>query len=143
MKYNDIALFKGKVKTAIQQWGEQKIDALFPNKAQLRVFAKRGFDNLLERHDARINKAIDTAMLFVADKHGCIDSDVAIDMLVDLFKEMEVQKYDLFGISVGVGKGAVTLDFPHHFVYDMLIGNLGQVKFTAEDFLELKGMFDL
>lgn len=141
MKYADIAEFTGKCKTAIQQWGDKKIDELFPNKPQLRVFAKRGLDNILTRHDARINKAIDTAMLFVADGNGCIDSDVMIDTLVDLFKEMDVQKYDLWGIGLGVGKGAVTLDFPHNFVYDMLIGNLGQVKFTAEDILELKDMF--
>lgn len=141
MKYTDIAQFTGKCKTAIQQWGEKKIDELFPSKPQLRVFAKRGFDNFLTRYDTRINKAIDTAMLFVADGQGCIDSDVAIDTLVSLFNEMDVQKYDLWGIEVGVGKGAVTLDFPHTLLFDMILGNLGQVKLTADDLLELKAMF--
>ena len=141
MKYTDIAEFTGKCKTAIQQWGDSKIDQLFPYKPQLRVFAKRGLDNILTRHDQRINKAIDTAMLFVADGNGCIDSDVLVDTLVSLFQEMDVQHYDLFGLGVGVGKGAITIDFPHNFLYDMLIGNLGQVKLTADDLLELKNLF--
>ena len=141
MKYTDIAQFIGKCKTAMQQWGDKKIDELFPNKPQLRVFAKRGLNNVLTRYDDRINKSIDTAMLFVADEKGCIDSDVAIDTLVSLFKEIDVRSYNLWGVDVGVGKGAVTLDFPHNFMFDMLIGNLGQVKFTAEDILELKTMF--
>ena len=141
MKYNDIALFKGKLKTNIQKWAEEKIDMLFPSKPQVRVFAKRGLDNLLSRHDARINKAIDTALLFVGDKDGTVDSDVAIETLAALFNEMDVRKYDIAGIGINVGKGAISIDFPHHFVYDMLVGNLGQVKITTDDLLELKGMF--
>lgn len=141
MKYTDMALFKGRLKTAVQKWGESKIDALFPSKPQLRVFAKRGFDNLLTRHDARINKAIDTALLFVADSKGNIDSDVAIDTLADLFNEMDIRKYDVGGMGISIGKGAVSIDLPHHFIYDMLVGNLGQIRFTTEDILELKAMF--
>ena len=141
MKYTDIAQFKGECKTAIQQWGEEKIDALFPTKPQLRVLAKRGFDNLLTRYDHRMNTAIDTALLFVADKNGTIDSDVAIDMLVSLFQEMDIQQYTLWGIDMSVGRGSVVIDLPHHPMLDLLVGNLGQVKFTAEDILELKEMF--
>lgn len=141
MKYTDIAKFKGECKSVIQQWGEEKIDALFPNKPQVRTFAKRGLDNLLARYDARMNSAIDTALLFIADNNGTVDSDVAIDMLVSLFKEMEVQKYSFWGMDMGIGQGAITIDLPHNPIYDLLVGNLGQVKFTAEDILELKDMF--
>ena len=141
MKYNDIALFKGKLKTNIQKWAEGKIDQLFPSKPQIRVFAKRGLDNLLSRHDARINKAIDTALIFIGNKDGSIDSDTAIETLAALFNEMDVRKYDIAGIGVNIGEGAVNIDFPHHFIYDMLIGNLGQIKITTEDILELKEMF--
>ena len=138
MKYTDIAQFKGECKSAIQQWGEEKIDALFPNKPQLRVIAKRGFDNLLTRYDHRMNTAIDTALIFVGDKNGTVDSDAAIDMLVSLFQEMDVRKYTVWGIEMSVGKGALTIDLPHHPMYDLLVGNLGQIKFTADDMLELK-----
>lgn len=140
MKYTDMAQFTGKCKTAVQQWADKKIDELFPYKPQLRVFAKRGVDNILTRYDTRINKALDTAMLFVADGNGCIDSDVMVDTVVALFNEMEVQKYTVWGMDVGVGRGAVTINFPHNMVFDMLLGNLGQVKFTADDFLELKDL---
>ena len=141
MKYTDIAQFKSECKTAIQQWGEEKIDALFPAKPQLRVLAKRGLDNILTRYDHRMNTAIDTALIFVADKNGTIDSDAAIDMLVSLFQEMDVQKYTLWGIDMSVGHGSVIIDLPHHPMLDLFVGNLGQVKFTAEDILELKEMF--
>ena len=141
MKYTDIAQFKGECKTAIQQWGEEKIDALFPSKPQLRVLAKRGFDNLLTRYDQRMNSAIDTALLFIGDKNGTVDSDAAIDMLVSLFQEMDVQKYKFWGIDMSIGKGLITIDLPHHPVYDMLVGNLGQIKFNADDILELKDIF--
>lgn len=140
MKYTDMAQFTGKCKAAVQQWADKKIDELFPYKPQLRVFAKRGVDNILTRYDTRINKALDTAMLFVADGNGCIDSDVMVDTVVALFNEMEVQKYTVWGMDVGVGRGAVTINFPHNMVFDMLLGNLGQVKFTADDFLELKDL---
>ena len=141
MKYADIAEFTGKCKTAVQQWGERKIDELFPGKPQLRALAKRGFDNILTRYDAKINKTIDTAMLFIADDKGNIDSDVVVDHLVSLFQEMDVQKYDVWGLDLAVGKGAITIEFPHNIMYDMLFGNLGKVKLTADDILELKDMF--
>ena len=141
MKYTDIAKFKGECKSAIQQWGEEKIDALFPGKPQMRVMAKRGFDNLLTRYDQRMNTAIDTALLFVGDKNGTIDSDTAIDMLVSLFQEMDVHKYSAWGIDMCVGKGAITIDLPHQPMIALFVGNLGQIKFTAEDLLELKDMF--
>ena len=141
MKYTDIAKFKGECKSAIQQWGEEKIDALFPGKPQMRVMAKRGFDNLLTRCDHKMNTAIDTALLFVGDKNGTVDSDTAIDMLVGLFQEMDVQKYNAWGIDMCIGKGAITIDLPHHPMLDLFVGNLGQIKFTSDDLLELKELF--
>ncbi len=34
-------------------------------------------------------------MLFVGDENGVINTDTAIDMLIDLFKEMDVQEYKI------------------------------------------------
>lgn len=38
MKKEDLNQFKGEIKTAIQSWGNGKIDSLFPDKAHTRTF---------------------------------------------------------------------------------------------------------
>ena len=92
MKKEDLNLFKGEIKDAIQQWIEGKIDTLFPQKAATKTFFKNGFDNLLSREDSKISKWLDTAFLFIADKDGTIDSDVMIDTINSIFKEMDIKE---------------------------------------------------
>lgn len=138
MKKEDLNMFKGEIKDAIQQWGEGKIDTLFPQKAATKSFFKNAFNNLLSREDSRINKWLDTAFLFIADKNGTIDSDVMIDTVDSLFKEMDSKEYDFGMVHVVVGKGEVIIGFPRNILFDMLVGNMGSVKFTSEDIGELK-----
>lgn len=138
MKKEDLNKFKGEVKTAIQSWGNDKIDSLFPEKAHTRTFFKNGLNNFLSKRDALINKWLDTGFLFVADENGAIDGDVLIDTLVNLFEEMDVREYQLGIVKLTVGKGQVVVDFPQNFLFDMFLGSLGCVKFTSEDIGELK-----
>lgn len=139
MKYEDICKFKGDVKTAVQTWAEGKVDAIFKNRPQTRVLMKRALNNWLTMQDERMNKVIDAALLFVADEHGNVDSDAVVEMIVGLFNEMEKQEYDLFaGITASVGKGEFVVSLPRNPYMDLLVGNLGMVKITAEDILEFK-----
>lgn len=141
MKATDINKFKGDFKTAIQEWVEYRIDELFPNKPQTKVLLKRGLNNYLSKADGKLNGMIDNSLLFITDENGTIDTDVAIDMFVDMFKEMDIQEYKIGMIPITVGKGEIVAELPHNQLLDMVVGNLGKVKITSADFLELKELF--
>lgn len=141
MKATDINKFKGDFKTAIQEWVEYRIDELFPNKPQTKVLLKRGLNNYFSKADGKLNGMIDNSLLFITDKNGTIDTDVAIDMFVDMFKEMDIQEYKIGMIPITVGKGEIVAELPHNPLLDMVVGNLGKVKITSADFLELKELF--
>lgn len=141
MKATDINKFKGDFKTAIQEWVEYRIDELLPNKPQTKVLLKRGLNNYLSKADGKLNGMIDNSLLFITDENGTIDTDVAIDMFVDMFKEMDIQEYKIGMIPITVGKGEIVAELPHNPLLDMVVGNLGKVKITSADFLELKELF--
>ena len=122
MKKEDLNLFKGEIKDAIQQWKEGKIDTLFPQKAATKTFFKNAFDNLLSREDSKISKWLDTAFLFIADKDGTIDSDVMIDTINSIFKEMDIKEYDFGLVHVVIGKGEAVVGLPRNILFDMLVG---------------------
>lgn len=138
MKIEDVNKFKGVMKSALQDWGEAKIDEMLPGKATLKAFMKNGLNNLLARHDESLNKWIDGIFLFAADEKGVIDSDSMIDILAGMFKEMPEKEYCYGPFGVSVGGGEMVISFPHNFLVDMLVGD--SVKLTTEDILDLKNM---
>lgn len=140
MKIEDVNQFKGAVKNALQDWGNAKIDEMLPKKAAPKAFLKNGLNNMLTRYDANINKWVDNIFLFVADENGVIDSDTMIDTLVGIFKEMPKKEYSCGSFSAVAGGGEVIISFPHNFLTDMLVGDMGSVKFTTEDILEIKSL---
>lgn len=103
---------------------------------------KRGVNNWLEREDERINNVVDNSLLFVADKDGNVDVDTVVDDLVDMFKQMEVQEKKLGMFNLSYGKGEVILKIPHNVFLDMLFGDLGQIRLTSEDLLEIKSLLN-
>lgn len=44
-------------------------------------------------------------------------------------------------VTAVIGAGEVALELPHNFLLDMLTGGMGTIRFTKEDFLELKNYF--
>lgn len=142
MKATDVNQFKGEFKTAIQNWVEYRIDELFPARPQTRVLLKRGLNNYISNADGKLNGIIDNSLLFITDENGTIDTDVAIDMFVDMFKEMDIQEYNIGMIPITVGKGEIVAKLPHNPLLDMIVGNLGKVKITSADLLELKELFN-
>lgn len=138
MRIEDVNQFKGELKSAFQQWGESKIDELFAERAAARTFMKNGLNNMLNRFDGKINSYVDTFFLFVADESGRVDSDTMIDSLAGLFKEMKEHKYPMGMVDVTVGNGQLVIDLPHNIFLEMLVGDLGKVKFTTEDIKDFK-----
>lgn len=142
MRTTDINEFKGRIKMAIIDWGESKIEALFPNKPQVRAIMKNGLNNMLNKIDNNINSYIDNIVLFVGDKDGNIDSDSIVDMAVSMFEEMEHSEFKAGMFGMRVGKGEFIVDLPHNIFLDMLVGNLGSVRFTSEDLKEFKNFLN-
>lgn len=142
MKIDDVNRFKGEVKSAMQVWGNTKIDVLFQNKAAARTFMKNGLNNMMSRFDEKINNYIDYLFLFVADENGMVDSDTMIDTMASLFKEMQPRKYPMGFADVSVGNGELVVQLPHNLFLEMLVGDLGKVTLTTDDLLEFKNLLN-
>lgn len=143
MKAEDLTKFKGELKTALQEWGEAKIDELFPNKAAAKTFMKNGLNNLMCRYDNQMNQYLDQFFLFVADDKGVIDSDVMVDTMAGIFKEINpAQQYHLGMVDVVVGGGELAVHLPDNMFLNMLVGNKGSVKFTTDDILDFKNLLN-
>lgn len=138
MKATDINQFKGELKTAIQSWGNSKIDELFKNSIS-RTFAKNGLNNMLNRYDASMNKGIDMLWMFIADENGVVDSDVMVDNVIAMLKEMDLKEYNIMGLNMTVGKGEVAIEMPKNIFFDMLVG-CSKIRFTSNDINEFKNL---
>lgn len=133
----------GNIKVAVKNWANGKIDELAAGRPRLKaasVYLKRGLNNYMERVDKRINSMVDGISLFVADKDGNIDTDMLIDDAVAMFKEMDVNFAEIGMFGIEYGKGAITVNIPHNILFDMIFGDLGQVRITADDLLDIKKM---
>lgn len=138
MKATDINQFKGELKIAIQSWGNSKIDELFKNSIS-RTFAKNGLNNMLNRYDASMNKGIDMLWMFIADENGVVDSDVLVDNVIAMLKEMDLKEYNIMGLNMIVGKGEVAIEMPNNIFFDMLVG-CSKIRFTSNDINEFKNL---
>lgn len=142
MRTEDISKFKGQLKSALQQWGNNKIDEVFPNKPQIKAFAKNGLNNIMARCDEKLNRWIDTFMVFAASENGTIDTDQVVDMAAEMFKELEPHVYQLEFMDIEIGRGEVAFHLPQNMLFDLLLGKSGTIKLTTDDLLELKEMFN-
>ena len=143
MKAEDLTRFKGEIKTAVQKWGEAKIDEHFPGKAAAKTFMKNGLNNVMNRYYQQMNQYIDYLFMFVADEKGVVDSDVMVDTMASMFREIDPDQQYHFGMfDVTVGKGGLDIHLPDNMFLNMLVGNRGVIKFTAEDILDFKNLFN-
>lgn len=143
MKAEDLTKFKGEIKSAMQDWGESKIDELFPGKASAKQFMKNGLHNMLNRYDQQMNQYLDQLFLFVADERGVIDSDVMVDTIAGIFSEIDpIQQYNLGFVDVTIGKGELGIHLPDNMFLNMLVGQRGAIKFTTNDILDFKNLLN-
>lgn len=142
MRVDDINKFKGQLKSTLQQWGNCKIDEVFPNKPQLTAFLKNGLNNVMARMDTKLNKYIDGLVLFVGNENGVVDTDTMVDMAAEVFKEMEPNRYQFEFMDIEVGRGKVVFNLPQNFMFDLLLGKSGNITMTVDDILEMKELFN-
>lgn len=139
----NIAELTGNIKVSVKNWANVKIDELAADRPRLKaasVYLKRGLSNYMEREDKRINSMIDGISLFVADKDGNIDTDMLIDDAIAMFKEMDINFAEIGMFGIEYGKGEITINIPHNIFFDMIFGDLGKIKITTDDLLEIKQM---
>lgn len=142
MKTTDLNELKGNIKTALQSWSDSKIEGLFPGKPKTKVVLKNGLNNLMQRYDEKLNKMIDGGIMFVG-KDGVVDTDIALDLLIGIFEEMDIQEYQFGLIPISVGKGEIIAKLPSNPILDAIVGNLGLLKITSEDIFEIKEILNL
>lgn len=135
---------KSDIKRNIKTWASSKIADLCTNRQNLKtisVYLERGLNNWLDREDARIDSIIDNIFLFIADENGKIDTDVIMDDLISIFKGMEVKQTMIGLFPVEYGAGEITISIPHNPMLDFVFGNLGCVRISVDDILEIKELF--
>ena len=138
MKVSDVNAFKGQFKDAALSWAGSLVDQMLPNKVAARTLVKNAIGNMMARLDGKINQMVDTAFIMFGDANGEVDTDSTIDLLCDMLKEMPQKEYSFGFIGAKVGRGDILIEFPHNIFSDLLVGDLGGVKFSTDDIKELK-----
>ena len=139
----ELCKFKGDVKTAIYRWCTSMIDQLFAGKAGLEpvaYYAKNGISNAIDRYDEQLNRYVDYAVMFVADKDGKIDTDKLIGDLVEIYRSTEKRTEDVFGMKLEYGAGEIVIYPPDKPFVNILLP-WQSVKITAEDILKIRSFF--
>ena len=142
MRVSDINAFKGQFKDAALKWTGSLVDQMLPNKVAARTLVKNAIGNVLVRLDGKVNQMVDAVFIMFGDAQGVVDTDTTIDLLCDMLQEMPQKEYPLGMISLKVGKGEVFIEFPHNIFSDLLVGDLGGVKFTTSDIKQLKNYLE-
>ena len=141
---NELGKLKNDLLVNMEEWATYKIDTLVECKPNLKVastYLKRGVRNWIARENCRIDKMVDNVALFIADEHGNINTDVIIDDFLEMFNVMDVQKANMGIFDIEYGKGEIKINIPHNPVIDLFMGDLGQIKITCDDILEIKDLF--
>ena len=136
--------FKGDIKTNFQMWVESKIDALCAERPRLKyasVYLKRGLNNWMKKEEVRFDNMVDNILLFVTDENGCVSPEIFIQDLIKMFEGMDVQQAQLGSFLVEYGKGEIKIAIPHNPFLDIVFGELGEVKITSSDLMEIKDLF--
>lgn len=142
MKTADINAFKGQIKDNILKWAEQQIDQMLPNKVAARAMLKNMAGNVLARFGHKIDQGVDALFLMFGDTKGNIDSDTVVDFVCDMLKEMPPTDYAIGSVGATVGKGEIRVQFPRNVFSDLIVGDLGGVKFTTADIQQIKNLFN-
>ena len=139
----ELCKFKGDVKTAIYMWCTSMIDQLFAGKAGLEpvaYYAKNGIANAIDRYDEQMNRYIDLAVMFVADKEGKIDTDKLIGDLVEIYRNTEKRTEVVLGMKLEYGAGEIVI-YPPDNPFVNILFPWQSVKITAEDILKIRSFF--
>lgn len=141
MKKKDVARVKGDIKTAAIRWADGKIETIFPNQPAMRAMLKRGVENVMRSYDVQMNRWMDTAFLLLGDGQE-VDAEGMIDLLLDVYGETKTETMEVGGFLLTIGGGEVKVQMPDNALIRLLMGGNDTVKFTREDFAEIKELLN-
>lgn len=122
--------------TALREWGKGRIRDLAggrPGLAAVSPYMERGLDNWVARERGRLGDMVDKAAMFIADGDGNINADTVMEDLLGMFRNMPKRQATVGVFEVEYGKGEVCVTIPHDPLLDIILGDLGQVRLTADD----------
>lgn len=134
---------KDKVVSSLHKWADDRISQFVsgnPALAPVEKYLKRGVTNMLNRESQKIEDGIDNLMLFIADENGNYDMDMFFDDALSMFKSMPETPFDMGLLHGTVGNGVVRVQLPDNPLVSLFMGNMGAVKITGDDFMELKSI---
>lgn len=134
---------KAMVVDRLATWVDGRVEQLLSGNPKAKVagkYIRRGVSNMMSREDERINGWIEDVLLFIADENGKFDFDEAFDDMMGIFKSMPEKKFDAGIIRGSVGNGILRFELPDNLLVSMFLGDVGAIKLTEADFLELKDL---
>ena len=139
----NIPALKEKMLSSLDTWLKGRIDEMVsdnPTLAVSSVYIKRGCHNILKKYEGKISQSIDNAALFLADEKGDINANTLFADVIELFKGLEDNPFNIGLVQGVVGKGKVSITLPDNIFTNIIFGNKKTITFNENDFLELKAL---
>lgn len=139
----NIPALKEKILSSLDTWFKERVDEMVgdnPTLAVSSVYIKRGCHNILNKYEGKISQSIDNAALFLADENGDINTNTLFTDVMELFKGLEDNTFDIGLVQGVVGKGRISITLPDNLFTNIIFGNKKTITFNENDFLELKAL---
>lgn len=143
--YTEGAAMKKKVADAIEEWALEIVDGFTsgnPRMTMTGVYIKNGIRNYRKREEAKWDKMIDDAALFIADEKGEVDMDKVFKDAMQYLNDVEEMPIS-FGLFDGtIGKGTIKIHIPNNMLMRIMFGDNAALVLGESDFLALKELID-
>lgn len=139
----NIPTLKEKMLGSLDTWLKRRVDEMVSDNPALSlpsVYIKRGCHNILNKYEGKISQSIDNAALFLADENGDINTNTLFADVMEIFKGLEDNTFDIGLFQGVVGKGRISITLPDNIFTNIIFGNKKTITFNENDFLELKSL---
>lgn len=141
--YTEGAAIKKKVADAIEEWALEIVDGFTsgnPRMTMTGVYIKNGIRNYRKREEAKWDKMIDDAALFIADEKGEVDMDKVFKDAMQYLNDVEEMPISLGLFDGTIGKGTIKIHIPDNMLMRLLFGENSALILREADFKALKEM---
>lgn len=131
---------KDKFINAAHLWIDNKVNEFVSQNPKLTLVKTHLCNighNIIYKYENDARSVID-GLTYIADKNKNIDEEELVNTLIVLFNNMDEYTYTSKMANVTVGKGNICIDIPYNTFTKLMFGNVGKIKFNADDILELK-----
>lgn len=141
--YTEGAAMKKKVADAIEEWALEIVDGFTsgnPRMTMTGVYIKNGIRNYRKREEAKWDKMIDDAALFIADEKGEVDMDKVFKDAMQYLNDVEEMPISLGLFDGTIGKGTIKIHIPDNMLMRLLFGENSALILREADFRALKSL---